>query len=111
VVGLSTVEGFKELVRLYKAVLECYERHIVLQKSYPDVLRLKPETVLRLGELLGHENFVRFMQGLLVIAKLVEEAGEKLSNFTRLSPSEQEEIVLKLKEAVSLMESALSGLK
>jgi hypothetical protein len=111
VVGLSIVDGFKELVRLYKAVLECYERHIVLQKSYPDVLRLKPEAVLRLGELLGHENFVRFMQGLLVIAKLGEEVGEKLASFTRLSPSEQEEIVLKLKEAVSLMESALSGLR
>jgi hypothetical protein len=101
------VEGFRELVKLYKAVLECYERHIVLQKSYPDVLRLKPEAVLKLGELLGHESFTQFLRGLLVVAKLVEEAGEKLLNFTRLSPSEQEEIVAKLREAVSLMESAL----
>jgi len=104
---LSIVDGFKELVKLYKAVLECYERHIVLQKSYPD----KPEALLRLGEELGHENFVRFMQGLLVVVKLGEEAREKLMNFTRLSPSEQEEIVAKLREAVSLMESALSSLR
>jgi hypothetical protein len=105
------VEGFRELVGLYKAVLECYERRITLEKSYPDVLGLKPEAVFKLGELLGHDRFIQFLRGLLAVAKLVEEAGEKLSNFTRLSPSEQEEIVLKLKEAVSLMESALSGLK
>jgi len=108
---MGVVEGFKELVRLYKAVLECYERHIALEKSYPDVLRLKPEAVLKLGELLGHERFLRFIQGLLVIAKLGGEAGEKLVSFTRLSPSEQEEIVAKLKEAVNLMESALNSVR
>jgi hypothetical protein len=106
---LSIVEGFKELAKLYKAVLECYERHIALQKSYPDVLRLKPESLLELGKLLGHERFMQFMRGLLVLLKLGEEAGEKLMNFTRLSPSEQEEIVTKLKEAINLMESALES--
>jgi hypothetical protein len=111
VVGLSIVEGFKELVKLYKAVLECYERHIMLQKTYPDVLKLKPEAVLKLGELLGHESFTQFLQGLLAVVKLGEEAGEKLLSFTRLSPSEQEEIVTKLREAVNLMESALNSVR
>jgi hypothetical protein len=107
VVGSDVIEGFRELVKLYKAVLECYERHIALQRSYTDVLGLKPEAMLKLGELLGHERFIQFMRGLLAVAKLGGEAGEKLASFTRLSPSEQEEIVLRLKEAVSLMESAL----
>ena len=60
--GSDVVEGFRGLVKLYKAVLECYERHV----------------------------------------KLGGEAGEKLASFAKLSPSE-----LRLKEAVSLMESAL----
>jgi hypothetical protein len=110
-VGSDVIEGFRELVKLYKAVLDCYEKHIMLQKSYPEVLRLKPEAVLKLGELLGHENFVRFMQGLLAVAKLSADYGDKLSSFTRLSPSEQEEIVSRLREAVNLMESALSSLR
>jgi len=108
---LSIVEGFKELVRLYKAVLECYERHTVLQKSYPDVLKLKPEALLRLSEVLGYEGFARFLQGLLALVSLSAGHGEKLMNFTRLSPSEQEEIVAKLREAVNLMESALNSIR
>ena len=108
---MSIIEGFKELVKLYKAVLECYERHIVLQKSYPGVLKLEQEHLLRLDELLGHESFSRFMHGLLLVLKLGEEAREKLMNFTMLSPSEQEEIVAKLREAVNLMESALNSIR
>lgn len=108
---MSIVEGFKELVKLYKAVLDCYEKHIMLQKSYPDVLKLKPEVVLKLGELLGHERFLVFLQGLLMVLRLGEEAREKLMNFTKLPLSEQEEIVVKLREAVSLMESALNSVR
>jgi phosphosulfolactate phosphohydrolase-like enzyme len=88
-VGSGVVEGFRELVELYKAVLECCERYVALQRSYPDALGLEPEAVLKLGE----------------------EAGEKLAGFAGLSPSEQEEIVAKLREAVNLMESALNSVR
>lgn len=100
---MSIVEGFKELVEFYKAVLEIYEKRIVLQKNYPDIWKLKPEAVLRLGDLLGHERFAVFMRGLLML----EWIREKLTKFTELTLEEQEEVVAKFKEAVSLMENAL----
>jgi hypothetical protein len=106
VVGLSIAEGFKELVKFLKAVLEMYERRIVLQKSYTDVWRLNPEAILRLDELLGHERFTIFMRGLLML----ECVRDKIVNFSKLPPNEQEEVVAKLREAVNLMESALNSI-
>jgi hypothetical protein len=106
VVGLSIAEGFRVLIRLYRATIEVYENYIVLQKSYPDVWRLKPEAILRLGELLGHERFATFMRGLLML----EWIKDKVADFAKLPPNEQEEVVAKLREAVNLMETALNSI-